>query len=417
MSSQQPPFDEIKCPKCGEKIPVTEVIYHQIAEQARTEFETEAAQQQALLSEKARMLQLREVELDNLVEERVRANQSRIEQEAVNKARETLATEIEDLRAQSREKAELLAASQRVELELRKKGREFEERERALSVEVQRKLDEGRALIEEQVASRLQEQYHLRDAEKDKKLRDAVVANDLLRRKLEQGSQQTQGEVLEIELEGLIRNAFPLDRVDPVPKGVTGADVVQRVVNRNGHECGTILWELKRTKAWSEAWVQKLKDDQRSMKADLAMLVSEALPKDCNHFAQVNGVWVASPQCAISLAAALRTQLVEVAVAKLAAVGKNEKMEFIYQYLSGPEFKQRIESIMDAFNDMQTDLQEERRITERRWAKREKQLQRVIFGTAGMYGDFQGLIGSSLQSIPALTDSSEIRSADPKKDE
>lgn len=412
MSSQHPQFDEIRCPSCGEKIPVTEVIYHQVAEQARNELETKSAQQQAQLAEKARMLQVREAEIDQLVDERIRAGQIQQEQEALTKARQILSIEIEDLRAQSREKSELLATSQQAELELRKRAREFEERERALSIEVQRKLDDGRALIEEQVAARMLEQYHLRDAEKDKKLRDAAIANDVLRRKLEQGSQQTQGEVLEIELEGLIRNSFPLDQVEPVPKGVTGADVVQRVVNRSGHTCGTILWELKRTKSWSEAWIQKLKDDQRAMKADLAMLVSEALPKDCNHFTQINGVWVASPQCAISLAMALRMQLVEVAVTKLAAVGKNEKMEFIYQYLSGPEFKQRIESIMEAFNDMQSDLQEERRITERRWAKREKQLQRVIFGTAGMYGDFQGLIGSSLQTIAALTDSHEPRSSE-----
>ncbi|MDE5457248.1 DUF2130 domain-containing protein [Bradyrhizobium sp. CSA112] len=416
MNSHQSSFDEIGCPNCGEKIPVTEVIYHQIAERTREELKCESAEQQAVLSEKIRNLQLREAELDRLVEERVNAGQARVEQEALNKARQLLAIEIEDLRAQSNEKAELLAASQRAELELRKKAREFEERERALSVEVQRKLDEGRALIEEQIASRLQEQYHLRDAEKDKKLRDAGIANDLLRRKLEQGSQQTQGEVLELELEGLIRSAFPLDQIEPVPKGVTGADVLQRVINRSGHLCGMILWELKRTKAWSEGWIQKLKDDQRSIKADLAMLVTEALPKDCNNFTQINGVWVTSSQCAINLAIALRGQLIEVAVTKLAAVGKNEKMEFIYQYLSGPEFKQRIESIMEAFNDMQSDLQEERRITERRWAKREKQLQRVIFGTAGMYGDFQGLIGSSLQSIAALTDSTENRSVDPTKD-
>jgi hypothetical protein len=155
MNSHQSSFDEIRCPNCGEKIPVTEVIYHQIAEQTREELKCESAEQQAVLSEKIRNLQLREAELDRLVEERVNAGQARLEQEALNKARQILAIEIEDLRAQSNEKAELLAASQRAELELRKKAREFEERERALSVEVQRKLDEGRALIEEQVASRL----------------------------------------------------------------------------------------------------------------------------------------------------------------------------------------------------------------------------------------------------------------------
>lgn len=397
-------FDKIKCPNCGARFPITEVIYHQISEQAREQLKAESADEQAALSEKLKNLQLREAELDHTIEERVSTIQSKLEQQTLDKVRQAMAVELDDLRARAAEKDELLAASQRAELELRKKAREFEDREKSLALEVERKLAEGRAAIEEQIASRMQEQFHLKDAEKDKKLRDAMIANEQLRRKLEQGSQQTQGEVLELELEGLIRSAFPIDQIEPVPKGVTGADVVQKVINRSGHLCGVILWELKRTKAWSDGWVQKLKDDQRSIRADLAIIVSEALPKDCANFTQIGGVWVTSPACAINLALALRAQLVEVAVTKLAAVGKNEKMEFIFQYLSGPEFKQRVESIMEAFNDMQADLQEERRVTERRWAKREKQLQRVIFGTSGMYGDFQGLIGASLQAIPALTE-------------
>lgn len=404
MVVTQNSFDEIRCPKCGEKIPVTEVIYDQIAERTREQLRSESAREQAALNAKIKDLQRREAEIDQVIEERVKANQERLEQESIQKVTQALAVEMEDLRARAREKEELLAASQRAELSLRKQAREVEEREKALAVEIQRKLDEGRAQIEQEVVSRLQEQFHLKDAEKDKKLRDAIIANEQLRRKLEQGSQQTQGEVLELELEGLIRAAFPIDQIEPVPKGVNGADVVQRVINRSGHSCGIILWELKRTKSWSDGWIQKLKDDQRAIKADLAILVSEALPRDCANFTQIGGVWVTSPACSINLALALRMHLVEVAVTKLAAVGKNEKMEFIFQYISGPEFRQRIESIMEAFNDMQDDLQEERRATERRWAKREKQLQRVIFGTSGMYGDFQGLIGSSLQTIAALSD-------------
>ena len=173
-------------------------------------------------------------------------------------------------------------------------------------------------------------------------------------------------------------------------------------MSKTGHVCGTIVWESKRTKAWSDGWLIKLKDDQRSVKADIAVLVSEALPKDCRGFGQYEGIWVSGSQSAISLAVALRSQLVEVAMTKLAAVGKNEKMEILYQYLSGAEFRQRVEAIVEAFVAMQKDLQEERRVTERRWARREKQIQKVISNTSGMYGDFQGLIGSSLQTIPLL---------------
>ena len=235
-----------------------------------------------------------------------------------------------------------------------------------------------------------------------------MTVNDELRRKLQQGSQQTQGEVLELELEELIRSAFPADQIEPVAKGRNGADVIHKVFTKSGHFCGTIVWELKRTKSWSDGWIAKLKDDQRLTKAEIAILVSEALPKDCQHFAQISGVWVASPQCAISLAVALRKQLTEIAMTKLAAVGKNEKMEVLYQYLSGIEFKQRVEAIVEAFIEMQEDLQEERRVVEKRWAKREKQIQRVVLNTSGMHGDLQGLIGSSLQEIPALTASPSL---------
>jgi hypothetical protein len=245
------------------------------------------------------------------------------------------------------------------------------------------------------------------DAEKDKKLQDAIKANEELRRKLQQGSQQTQGEVLELQIEELIRASFPGDGIEPVPKGVSGADVVHRVYNRRGDGCGVIVWESKHTKVWSDAWFQKLKDDLRLVKGDVAVLVSEALPKGVENFALVRGIWVTSPSCALGLAVALRAQLIEVATTKLAAVGKNEKMEVLYHYLSGSEFRQRVEAIVEAFVDMQKDLQAERRTAERQWSKREKQIQRVIANTAGMYGDLQGILGTSLQAISALTDGDE----------
>ena len=198
-----------------------------------------------------------------------------------------------------------------------------------------RKIDAERAKIQENTTRQLQEEHRLKDAEKDKKLQDAIRVNEELRRKLQQGSQQTQGEVLELELEELIRTNFPLDQIEPVPKGVGGADIIQKVMSKSGNLCGTIVWESKHTKAWSDGWLQKLKDDQRAVKADIAVLISEVLPKDCKHFGQYEGIWISNSQCAVSLAVALRAQLVEVAMTKLAAVGKNEKMETLYQYLSG----------------------------------------------------------------------------------
>ena len=299
--------------------------------------------------------------------------------------------------------SERLAKARTVELELRTEKRNLEEREKARDLEMARKLDEERVQLQLEISTRLEEDHARQVAEKDKRLSDAMKANDELRRKLQQGSQQLQGEVLELALEDLISQTFPSDQVQPVPKGINGADIIQRVHNPNGDLAGSIIWESKRTKAWSDGWIQKIKDDQRQAKADIAIMVSDALPKDCSHFKQISGIWVTHPRCAIHLAAALRLLLLEVASAKRAAVGKNEKMEILYAYLSGIEFRQKVDAIVEAFVTMQEDLQEERRSTERRWAKREKTIQRVISNTSGMYGDLQGLVGSSLATIPALT--------------
>ncbi|MDE5446545.1 DUF2130 domain-containing protein [Bradyrhizobium hipponense] len=395
-------INQLKCPKCGELIPVSETIYHQIEEEARQNVNSEFAQQQSLIGEREQKLKERESDLDKTIQDRIRAAQDRLQSEATAKAHQAVSVEIDDLRRQAAEKQLLLQASQQQELELRKQKRSIEEREKTLELELIRKLDEERAKIEVAITRRLDDQHRLRDAEKDKKLQDAIRVNDELRRKLEQGSQQTQGEVLELQLQQLLSNAFPEDQIEPVPKGVSGADLIQRISSRTGNPCGIILWESKRTKSWSDSWLQKLKDDQRVLKAEMAILVSDALPRDCENFKHVSGIWITNSQCALSLAFALRLQLIEVEMTKLAAVGKNEKMEILYRYLSGSEFRQRVEAIVETFIEMQSELQEERRIAERRWAKREKQIQRVIANTSGMYGDLQGLIGTSLQAIPAL---------------
>jgi hypothetical protein len=396
-------LDKLKCPNCGEMIPVSEAISHQIVERTREQLKKEGLAQQQAINAKERELLDREEALDRTVQDRVKAQQAEIELQARATAKAAISVELDDLRRQAAEKDHQLAKAQQAELEVRARTRALEEKERTVELEIARRLDQESSKVRDETARRLSEEYRLKDAEKDKKLQDAIKANEELRRRLQQGSQQTQGEVLELELETLIKTTFPLDHVEPVSKGAIGADLIQRVIDKAGHPCGSIVWEAKRTKAWNDGWIQKLKDDQRLVKAELAILLTEVLPKDCGNFGQVSGVWVTNPQCAMSLAIALRSQLIEIERTKLAAVGKNEKMEVLYRYLSGSEFKQRVEAVVEAFIEMQEDLQEERRIFERRWSKREKQIQRVISNTSGMYGDFQGLIGASLQSIPALS--------------
>ncbi len=222
-----------------------------------------------------------------------------------------------------------------------------------------------------------------------------------LRRKVEQGSQQLQGEVQELELERLLCEQFPFDQIAPVPKGEFGGDVIQHVMS-GGVRCGAILWETKRTKNWSDGWLVKLREDQRAAKADAAVIVSRALPKGLNDFGLVDRLWVSEWRCAMAVAVALRESLIGIANARIAGEGQQTKMEMVYQYLTGPRFRHRVEAIAENFLEMQSDLDKERRTMTRLWAKREEQIRGVAESTAGIYGDLQGIAGRTLQEIECL---------------
>jgi hypothetical protein len=223
-----------------------------------------------------------------------------------------------------------------------------------------------------------------------------------LKRKATQGSQQAQGEIAELGLEAVLSSEFPQDQIAPVPKGVRGADVVQVVVDSQGRGCGTIAWEMKNTKNWSDGWLEKLRDDQRGLKADVAVIVSSVLPKGMERFGRVDGVWITESQCVLGLATALRSSLIHVAQARSVAEGRGTKMESLYSYLTGNEFRQRVEAVVEAFVSMQGDVEKERRSMESIWAKREKQITRAITGLAGMYGDMQGIVGAPLPKVAQL---------------
>jgi len=386
----------INCPKCGAKIEITEVIAHEIEERLNAEF-----QAQLKKKEEAHRQELRAKEID--FQNKLIIERKSTEEQARKKAEESIVVELTDLKTQLEDERNKRETLQREELNLRKKQRELEDSKKNLELEMTRKLDEERKKIEELVAQRIVEDHRLKDAEKDKKLADALKQVDELKRKMEQGSQQTQGEVLELELEALLKKEFPFDDIEPVSKGVRGGDILQIVKTQSGRVCGKILWEIKRTKAWSDSWIQKLKDDQREAKAGLAVLVSEALPQGFHHFRQMDGgVWVTDVPSVVSLAIALRVVLVQVANAREFEIGKKEKMELVYTYLTGPEFKNRVSAIIEAFRAMHEDLEAEKRAMQRIWERRAKQIEKVISNTSGMYGDLEGLAGNALPSIKIL---------------
>lgn len=367
----------ITCPHCHKEIPLTEAISHQIRDELHKQFEAEAKKKEKELVKK-------------------------LEKEARKKAEESFTVELKDLHEQVKEKDEKLKKAQEAEVELRKKQRELEDSKREFELEMARKLDEERAKIREDALKAIAEEHRLKDLEKEKQINDMRKQIEDLKRKAEQGSQQTQGEVLELEIEDILKQSFPLDHIEPVPKGVRGADILQRVNNNLGQCCGTIIWETKRTKSWNSGWIEKLKDDQREVKAEIAVLMTTALPKGVSNFTHIDGIWVTDYASVVGLTTALRMSLSQVADMKLATVGKNEKMETLYDYLSGPQFKQRVEAIVKTFISMKEDLDKEKRAMMSIWSKRDKQIERVIVNTAGMYGDMKGIIGASLPQIDSM---------------
>lgn len=395
-------LDELKCPNCGTQIPLSEMLSHQIGERAREEMRSEVVAAQADVTRREEELKRSEKEAAKKLADQVAAATARITAEERERATQEAATRLSAATAETTRMKEALAKAQASELELRNKASELEERAASLDLEVARKVDEGKRAITTAIEERLKSEMTLKVGEKDKQLQDAMSMIARLQEKIEAGSQQLQGEVLELEIEKVLAATFPLDEILPVPKGINGADIIQQVNRRSGGSAGQIIWELKRTKTFNKDWPAKLKADQRVAKADIAVLISSALPDEIKTFGQLDGVWVCGIEHAINLAHALRVQLLEVDLVRAAQSGKTGKMELMYEYLSGPGFRQRVEAIVEAFTEMQSDIAEERRVAERRWAKREKQVAQVINSTSGMYGDLQGMIGSTMQTMPQL---------------
>jgi hypothetical protein len=282
-----------------------------------------------------------------------------------------------------------------------------------LDLTVEKRVQEGLTATREQAKKEAEESLKLKVMEKEQTISSMQKQIEDLKRRAEQGSQQLQGEVQELELEALLSAKFPLDQIQPVPKGEYGGDILQRVVGPLNQSCGTILWEIKRTKNWSDGWLTKLREDQRAAKAEIAIIVSHALPKDVETFEFIDHVWVTHTRAALPVAFMLRHSLIEVALARQSSEGQQTKMEMVYEYLMGPRFRQRVQAIVEAFSTMQDDLDKERKVIMKQWAKREEQVDRVMQATVGMYGDLQGIAGKTLQEIEGL----ELKALDSPEDE
>jgi hypothetical protein len=411
----------ITCPNCKTEIRLTESLAAPLIAATRQQFERQLAQKDEDIAKREQGIRDKEKQiaeakrtLDEEVADQVagqlKAERARVVAEESKKAKQAAATELE---GKSRELAELqevlkvrdekLAEAQKAQAELIKKQRELDDAKRELELTVEKRVQDGLTEVRSQARREAEEGLKLKVMEKDQTIASMQQKIEELKQKAEQGSQQLQGEVQELELENLLRAKFPFDAIEPVPKGEFGGDVLHRVVSQGGQPCGTMLWEFKRTKNWSDGWLAKLRDDQRTAKADISILVSQALPKGVETFEVIDGVWVTHPRAALPVATILRHTLLQVSMARQVSEGQQTKTEMVYQYLTGPRFRQRVEAIVEAFSSMQEDLDKERKVIMKQWAKREEQIERVMGATVGMYGDLQGIAGKSLQEIEGLS--------------
>ncbi len=380
-----------------------------LAKELRAEVERREktlAESQKALSEQRNALERKTAEQQEQVESQVKQQLARATEEikakAVQQATEAQELAVKDLRAELADKAGALRKAQEQELELRREKRLLVEAKEALKLEVQRTLDEERGKLKEQLRAASDEENRLKIAEKEKVISDLMLKLDEAQRKAAQGSQQTQGEVLELDFEQQLRRTFPIDAINEISKGVRGADVLQEVRSNLGRPCGLILYELKRTQNWSDGWVAKLKEDMRNAKVEIGVIVTEVLPKGVARFGQQDGIFVCDLASAIPLAHTLRRMVQELAIARGHQEGAQEKMQLLYTYLTGVEFRQRVSAVIEAFAMMRADLEKERRGMTRSWAKREKHINAVVENMAGMIGDVQAISGNALQDIPAL---------------
>lgn len=372
--------NEITCPNCGHQFELNESLRNDVKKELRAEMMD--------------WQKKKEKELEN--------QKTQLVSEAIKKATEETVTQMQLLKEEAALKTQQLQQLQKKELELLRDKTNLEEKQKNFEIELEKRFLEKRKEIEDGVIKREQELFDLKTKEYKLQMEQQQKLIEELKRKSEQGSMQLQGESQEILLEEILKEYFPFDAVEEVGKGVEGADCIQVVRNSAGIVCGKIIYESKRTKGWSNNWIEKLKSDKRNSGADVAILVSQAFPKDMEKFGEKDGIWICNFSEVSSVAYVLRSRIIEVHEAHKAQEGKDEKMSMLYNYLTGNEFKGQVEAIVEGFMAMKQGIMKERIQMEKIWKEREKQLEKVLISTSGMYGSVKGIAGASVADIPLL---------------
>lgn len=406
----------VTCPECGHEFELSPSVLSGLRDQVQADVKAVHEKEQAALkaqidkfkskegsirSHEAR-LKAEAEKIEETVEAKLRAKETELSQKAEKKARESLELQLKELEKERDEKAKELKDSQAKELEFLREKRKLEEAKEQFELSVQKKLEEERKQIQESAAKKAEEEQARKLAEKDLVVEGLKKQIDDLRRKADQGSQQLQGEALELDLEEVLRESFPTDELSEVPKGVRGVDLILTVHSPTGRRAGSIAIEVKQTKAWSDTWLQKLKDDQRQIASDVGVIVTAVLPKDIDRFGQKDGVWVCDIPSFLALIATLRWSLIQTHGQRVANENRDSKMEVLFNYITGNEFRQKVEALLESFEKMRSDLDRERKAYEKIWSSRAKSIEQAVRSTAGLFGDVQSLSGGSVAAITSL---------------
>lgn len=376
--------DNIICPHCKKSFPVTEALKHQLREDIAKVFERE---QKQIMWQKALSV-------------------------AEEKTKEKISLEIKLLKEENEEKDKRLEELRKNELEIRKERLKLEEEKKELELKTQRTIDEERKKISEEAYKKAMEENRFKNLENEKEKSDLLKQIEELKRKAQQGSQQQQGEIYELEFENILHQEFPYDEIKEVPKGVRGADIQQIVKNNFGKTVGIIIWELKRTKSWSEGWISKLKEDQRVLKADVAVIISQILPDNIKRFSNKNEVWISDFYSAVGLALLLRDSLIKVAAVRLSVIGKQDKKEILWNYLTGIEFEQRLDAINEAIIQREKILDKEQKWFIGKWAAEKKSIELLKNNIVGTTGDLQAIMGKSAPELKEIKEFDKLESGE-----
>lgn len=413
----------INCPKCGTEINVSEILYHQVEKQLKKDFDKQSAQKdkeyqnqlEGLQAEKEQLAKDKESiqkQIDNAVKSKLNTEKLKIEKSIGEKLKEETSEQIQALQKELDEKSNQVKELNKTKAEIERLKRENDEIKDQVTLEKEKEYSER--LKEEKLKIRKQsdEASALKIKELEKQLEDQKYLAEEMKRKVEQGSMQLQGEIQELAIEEILSTLFPFDIISEVPKGVKGADVIQTVRNKTGINCGTILYESKRTKSFSQEWIKKLKADAVATKADICIIITEALPEEIENIGQKDGVWICSFNDFKGLVMVLRESLIKINEVYSSQTNKGEKMQMLYDYLTSNEFTLQVSAIIEGFTDLHNSYIKEKRAMERIWKEREKQLEKVLLNTNHFIGSIKGIAGSSIPDLKKIGTTDDILELD-----